>query len=787
MEQGHAADLAEARGDLAAAWTAAPTPAWRAYVAARLGAPDAVDDVEASDADDGALLELARGCVTAASGELETALLSFEDVGLSGAPARLRVRGLLAAAELLLDRAGPGDLSRALERLEAAQPLLEGPELADFRLAWRLQRARAQAASGELDAALTEVEAIADEAERGEPDVHWRAEAALAELHSRRGSDFVARRHEQRAMEVLEEMVVMLPADLRSAFWRDPRRRAVRLRASSTTQRRVALAGAAPGPLDERTARLLDILKRLACERDVDRLLERITDAAVELSQAERGFVLLPDDEGELVPRLVRGTPLDDPSVAFSRSIAEAVLIDGEPLVTVDAQGDARLTEYLTVHKLRLRSVACLPIRGPRGTVGVIYLEHRLRRGRFAEDELDLLLAFADQAAIALENARLLAELEARSAELLSANEELERAKAEIERVLVARTEQLEETKRDLDRTRGQLRARFSHGGIIGRSEAMRRVFAVLERVQETNVPVVIQGESGTGKELVARAVHYGGPRAKKPFLAVNCAAIPEALLESELFGHVRGAFTGADRDRRGVLERASGGTLFLDEVGDMPPKMQVDLLRVLQDGRVRPIGGDEDRLVDVRIVAASNKSLRDLVARGEFREDLYYRLNVVEIVLPPLRERIGDLPLLCEHFLERIAEQQGKPRKRLSADALARLAGATLPGNVRQLEHLLLSACVMVEGDVIGPEDLALGEVVTGAAAPPAWEPPPAAQPASPPAQTFDDFKQSEKQRILAALEAHDWNRARAARALGIPRRTFYRRLKEHGILERE
>ncbi len=777
-QEEQAADHAEARGDLATAWRSASSAPWRAYLAARLGAADA--DVDADDDADAALLELARGCVAAASGELETALLGFEDVGLSEAPVRLRVRGLLAAAELLLDRAGPGDIVRASERLASAQALVEQADLADFRLAWRLQCARAQAAGGDVDEALAEVEAIAEEAKGSHPDLHWRAESLLAELHSRRGSDFVARRHEQRAMEVLEEMVVMLPMELRLAFWRDPRRRAVRLRASATTQRRVLDSAVAQGPLDDRTTRLLDILKRLACEHNVDRLLERITDAAVELSRAERGFVLLPNEEGELVPRLVRGMPLDDPSVAFSRSIAEAVLIDGEPIVTVDAQGDRRLTEYLTVHKLRLQSVACLPIRGPRGTVGVIYLEHRLRRGRFAEDEIDLLLAFADQAAIALENARLVAELEARSAQLLAANEELEQAKAEIERVLVARTEQLEETKRDLDRTRSHLRVRFSRGGIIGRSEAMRRVFAILERVRETNVPVVIQGESGTGKELVARAVHYGGPRAKKPFLAVNCAAIPEALLESELFGHVRGAFTGADRERRGVLERASGGTLFLDEIGDMPPKMQVDLLRVLQDGRVRPIGGEDDRVVDVRIVAASNKSLQDLVARGEFREDLYYRLNVVEITLPPLRERVGDLPLLCEHFLDRIAEQQGRRRKRLSREALARLARARLPGNVRQLEHLLLNACVLVEGDVIGPEDLSLSEVPIGDDGFDAELP----EVAAPPAQTLGDFKRSEKQRILAALEAHDWNRARAARALGIPRRTFYRRLKEHGIL---
>jgi DNA-binding NtrC family response regulator len=210
---------------------------------------------------------------------------------------------------------------------------------------------------------------------------------------------------------------------------------------------------------------------------------------------------------------------------------------------------------------------------------------------------------------------------------------------------------------------------------------------------------------------------------------------------------------------------------------------MQVDLLRVLQDGKVRPVGGEVDEDVDVRIVSASNKSLRDLVASGAFREDLYYRLNVVEIRLPPLRERHGDVELLCEHFLERIAEQEERPKKRLSREALDRLRTHPLPGNVRQLEHVLLNACVMVEGDEIAASDLALGDVSSNELVVVAQPAAPAPS-ALPPAQTFEDFKDTEKQKILEALEAHNWNRAKAARALGIPRRTFYRRLKEHGIL---
>jgi DNA-binding NtrC family response regulator len=418
--------------------------------------------------------------------------------------------------------------------------------------------------------------------------------------------------------------------------------------------------------------------------------------------------------------------------------------------------------------------------------VGVLYLEHRMRRGRFGEADVDLLFAFADQAAIALENARLMAENKRRRQELTEANRELEEAKAEIERVLLARTAELEETKRELGRARDQLRNRYDRQGIVGRSGAMREIFAVIDRVCETNVPVVIQGESGTGKELIARAVHYGSPRSKKPFVAINCAAIPEALLESELFGHVRGAFTGADKDRRGVLAQATGGTLFLDEVGDMPMKMQVDLLRVLQDGKVRPIGGDKDEQVDVRIITASNKSLTKLTREGTFREDLYYRLNVVEVHVPPLRERVDDIPLLCDHFLHQFAERDGARPKRLSREALTRLCQHSLPGNVRQLEHVLLNAWVLVEGDTIEADDLALGDrPPLRRAAPLEQEEEPAeAHPDRPPPPSFSDFKDDEKQRILAALEEHGWNRVRAAKALGMPRRTFYRRLREHGIL---
>jgi DNA-binding NtrC family response regulator len=384
----------------------------------------------------------------------------------------------------------------------------------------------------------------------------------------------------------------------------------------------------------------------------------------------------------------------------------------------------------------------------------------------------------------------LLASLEQRRRQLEDANEQLARAKEEIERLLDAKTAELDDARGELVRAREALRAANDRHGIVGRSERMRRVFAVIDRVSDADVPVVIQGESGTGKELIARAIHFGGARARRPFVPVNCAAIPEPLLESELFGHVRGAFTGAEKDRAGVIVKASGGTLFLDEVGDMPPKMQVDLLRVLSDRKVRPVGSEQELDVDVRVIAASNKPLRELVQRGLFREDLYYRLNVVELWLPPLRERSDDIPLLCDHFLATFAKRDGLPPKRIGRDAVQRLAAHPLPGNVRQLEHLLLNAWVMAENGVIEADDLALGDDGYAAAVPPRLEralrdvTSAAPNNSETPPASIEEFKDLEKRRILEALETSSWNRVRAAKVLGMARRTFYRRLREYEIL---
>ena len=588
--------------------------------------------------------------------------------------------------------------------------------------------------------------------------------ADLSGLYRSRNEPEESRKAAMRAVELWDDMATSLPPPLRAGFWCDARRDAIR----KTSKRAKAASGA---PTTTGIAPLLASLRRLASERDLTQLLSAITDGAVGLSGAERGFVLLVDESGALEATTIRGaqSQLGEQTAAFSRSIAETVLIDGDPVVTVDAAHDARVQDYMSVHQLMLKSVACLPIASHGRIWGVLYLEHRSASGRFSGTDLSLLRAYADQAAIAIETSRLFERIEAQKQELERANLALREANEHLEQRLHGNAEALQRTRREIERLQASS-ALGDRWGLVGASDGMRKVYEVLDRVATNEVPVVITGESGTGKELVARAIHRGSARADAPYVSLNCGAIPDGLLESELFGHVAGAFTGATHAREGVFQQAHGGTLFLDEIADMPARMQLDLLRVLQERRVRPVGSADEQPIDVRLVTASKRPLRELIEEGTLREDLYYRLSVVELELPPLRQRRSDIPPLCDHFLSRIAEERGEPKKRLSRTALQRLCAHDFPGNVRELEHVLINATVFAAGDAIEAEELAI-ETVGVAATPDAG------------VGNYRDFKDAERDQILNTLNANGWNRAGAARALGMARRTFYRRLKEHGI----
>jgi len=317
---------------------------------------------------------------------------------------------------------------------------------------------------------------------------------------------------------------------------------------------------------------------------------------------------------------------------------------------------------------------------------------------------------------------------------------------------------------------RAQLRERYGLPGLIARSPAMHAVLDLVERVAPTDATVLIQGESGTGKEVIAKAVHHASTRSARPFVAVNCGAVPEPLLESELFGHVRGAFTGAAASKPGLFEEADGGTLFLDEIAEMPPALQVKLLRALQSGEVRRLGATQAATIDVRVLAATNGDLATRISQGSFREDLFYRLNVIQMILPPLRDRREDIPALAEHFLTRAAAKLERTL-RLSPAALERLLRYPWPGNVRELENAIARAAILARTEAIEADDLP-PHVSAGLHLGPS--------PALPRQITLAD---AERAHILTTLERYGRNHSGAAEALGIGRTTLWRKLKEYGI----
>jgi len=334
--------------------------------------------------------------------------------------------------------------------------------------------------------------------------------------------------------------------------------------------------------------------------------------------------------------------------------------------------------------------------------------------------------------------------------------------------LLVNRIIKVKNLQRENTILRKKLSRQYHFGDIVSKNARMQEIFALAADIANLRSTALIQGESGTGKEIIARAIHFSGDRAGKPFVAVSCAALAETLLESEFFGHEKGSFTGASAQKKGKFEMADGGTLFLDEIGDISPKLQVDLLRVLQEKAFYRVGGSEEVRVDVRVIAATKVDLRQAVQEGRFRDDLYYRLNVIEIHVPPLRERREDIPLLAEHFLERLAPELRKEITGISEGGMRVLMDYAWPGNVRELENSIERAMVTCRGHVLTEDDFAfLARAGNGHS----WTPPDA---------TLEEI---EKLMIEAALERKSGNVKEAAVALGIDRSTLYEKIKRYEI----
>jgi len=490
--------------------------------------------------------------------------------------------------------------------------------------------------------------------------------------------------------------------------------------------------GLAPPPQAGQRLMALDSLvrfsERLLAATDLNRLLDELLDALVEVSQADKGFLILLED-GEMTVRAARNVARETIVGAMGRvsdSIVRRVVETGRPLVVADALHDAEWSGSDSVVNLKLCSVMCAPLKSKGEVFGLIYLGNDDVVSLFDERALEPLTVFAAQASLLVQNALLL--------------DSLRRENVALREAVTTR----------------------QYGDLVGSGASMREVFRRIERVAATDISVLITGETGTGKEVVAREIHRRSLRADGPFVAVNCGAIPEALLESELFGHVKGSFTGAVANRMGRFQAASGGTLFLDEVGEMPPALQVKILRALQERAVTRVGDARPEPVDIRVLAATNKVLPQEIERGTFREDLYYRLNVVSIQLPPLRERGDDVAVMARWFLGQYAKDFGSRARTFTAGALVAMKKYAWPGNVRELENRVKKAVVLAERSQVSAEDLDLS--------------PESLEPTVPLSQATREFQ---KRYVNDVLERNAGNRTKTAKDLGVDPRTIFRHLE--------
>lgn len=424
-------------------------------------------------------------------------------------------------------------------------------------------------------------------------------------------------------------------------------------------------------PLARNLSALLKISRVVHAIRDLEELQAQLLDLIFEVVPAGRGAILLGDGANSEFSSLYARTRQagQHQLVRVSRTVAHHVLKENVAILGVDIAASDALRDVESLAVSEVRSLLCVPLSVFDRTIGCIYLDSTTTVNRFQEDHLQLMAAIAGISAVALDNAR-------RSQWLEQENQRLS---------LEIRQEQ----------------------NLVGESARVKEIFQFLARVGPTDSTVLIEGESGTGKELAARALHRNSHRNQKPFVAINCAAIPETLLESELFGHERGAFTGAASQKKGKLEVAEGGVVFLDEIGELAPALQVKLLRVLQEREFERVGGTHPIKIDVRVIAATNRDLDDAVRKREFRQDLYYRLAVVKLTMPPLREHREDIPMLTRHFIQKNAKRCKVKAKPVSREAMAALVSYDWPGNVRELENAIERALVMGSSDTILLEDL--------------------------------------------------------------------------------
>jgi transcriptional regulator with GAF, ATPase, and Fis domain len=475
--------------------------------------------------------------------------------------------------------------------------------------------------------------------------------------------------------------------------------------------------------------KLFEFSQRLLADYDLDKLLENLMDMVIEITNADKGFLILMEGEEPVVKvaRNLRKENIAEGVTQLSDSIIAKVVKTRRPLIISDALSHDEFSSSLSVINLKLMSVMCVPLLERGSLIGIIYVGNDNVVDLFDESSLEVLTVFAAQASLLIRNALLVNELKLDKKQL---------------------SERLDKMK---------------FGEIIGSCTAMQEVYRKVEKIASTDISVLVTGETGTGKELIAREIHERSNRSKGPFVTINCGAIPENLLESELFGHVRGAFTGAVATKSGRFQQANGGSLFLDEVGELPLNLQVKLLRALQEHVVTKVGDTKPEKVDIRVIAATNKELEEETKKGAFREDLYYRLNVVNVYLPPLRERGEDVILIAKFLLDKYASEMDSKARGFSPNATIAMRKFEWPGNIRQLENHIKKAVVLSEKNLLGPEDLGLTADVL--------------EPIKPLSEAKEEFQRRYINEILAR---NSGNRTKTARDLGVDPRTIFRHLEK-------
>lgn len=517
--------------------------------------------------------------------------------------------------------------------------------------------------------------------------------------------------------------------------------------------------------------RLQEITKTINSEMDLKKLLNLIVDTALEITGALRGFIILVRNK-QLhfeVARHISEEDIRNPEFEVSHSVAKNVAFSGEPVLTSNAQDDERFRDAVSISELKLLSLLCVPLRSRDRILGSLYIDNPKAVDSFDEYHLEMMITFADQAGIALGNANLLKENLDKQGQLAQSKVEIERLNQELELKVEDQARELVVARDSLEVKQRLLELEYRYDRIVTQSTSMMEVFKVLDRITPTDFSVLILGESGTGKEIIARTIHFNSARRKKGFVSINCAAMAESLIESELFGYMKGAFTGATKDKPGLFEQAHEGTIFLDEIGDMSVEVQKRLLRVLQEGEFMRVGGDRTIKVDVRVISATNKNILSLVEEGLFREDLFYRLNVARVNLPPLRERKEDIPLLIEHFQDLYGSETGK--KAFSPDAVEVMLDHDWKGNVRELENVVRNLIVLktadrplTRGDVLALLDIRNHEDRG-------------------PMNLKTRIEEYEKEQLLVALKRNAGNKSKTAKELGLSTRGLYKKLDKYGV----